>query len=335
MSIVDHCNLKADNVDMMRKVGQSLAKTIYVRPLTILLSGELGAGKTTFVQGLAAGLGIGGPVVSPTFALEQRYDNVLCHIDLYRLTSPEQARDVLAHSHDFPGIRIIEWAERSTEPIIAGISIKIEETARSSREIQISFQDINISSDEEITGWMDEVLLPENVRLHTRAVADVCGGIAQELIAQRRIVRPRALHAAALGHDLLRFLNFRDPVAGEPVATENQRTVWEGIRKSMPARHEDAAQKFYAMRGYGDIGSIIATHQGKPEEMDIEKRTIEQLALAYADKRIMFDKRISLKERFEYLRHRYGAAQKNQNYTERESAMEFVEKWLYPDGPPF
>ncbi|MDD5055233.1 MAG: tRNA (adenosine(37)-N6)-threonylcarbamoyltransferase complex ATPase subunit type 1 TsaE [Candidatus Peribacteraceae bacterium] len=335
MSIVDRCTLRADNVDEMRKIGQSLARTIYVQPVTILLSGELGAGKTTFVQGLARGLGVLGSVVSPTFALEQRYGDILCHIDLYRLTSPAQAHDVLAHSHDFPGIRIIEWPERTTESIDAGICIKIEETARSSREIQCTFQDIAIPSEKEITQWMDEVMLPENVRLHTRAVAGVSDVIAQELISQGRIVRPRALHAAALGHDLLRFLNFRATVAGEPMATDEQLTVWERFRKNMPARHEDAAEQFYAMRRYPETGSIIATHQGKPEEMDIEKRTIEQLALAYADKRIMFDTRIRLDERFAYLKKRYGSGNGKQDYEERETAMEHVEKWLFPDGTPF
>lgn len=335
MSIVDHCNLSADNVDKMRRIGRSLSKTIYVQPVTILLSGELGAGKTTFVQGLAQGLGIDDRVVSPTFALEQRYDNILCHIDLYRLASPAQAHGVLAHSQDFPGVRIIEWAERSTESIDAGITIRIEEESRSSRIVRLAFTDIAIPSDEEIAGWMEEVLLPENIQRHTQSVARVCEEIVQELSKQGRCVRTRALRAAALGHDLLRFLNFQTPAEGEPTASEKQRVVWERLRNNMPPRHEDAAQKFYTMNGYSEVGSIIATHQGKPEEMDPEQRTIEQLALAYADKRVMFDKRISLGERFAYLRNRYGSDNENREYDEREIAMEHVEKWLFPDGPPF
>ena len=64
----------------------------------LLLSGELGAGKTSLVQGLAAGLGITEAVTSPTFALAQHYSRpdapqqpVLVHLDLYRLELPEAA----------------------------------------------------------------------------------------------------------------------------------------------------------------------------------------------------------------------------------------------------
>ena len=335
MSTIDSCTIQAKSEDATRRTGSSLAKTIYTQPVTILLSGELGAGKTTFVQGLAAGLGIDDRVLSPTFALEQRYGNVLCHIDLYRLTSPEQAHQVLEHSHDFPGIRIIEWPERTTEQIDAGITISIEETGQSSRTIKCTFSDIAIPSDEEILQWMDEVMLPENIRLHTKAVAGVAHDIADALIGQGRMIRPRALHAASLGHDLLRFINFKAPLQSEPIPNEEQRKLWDSIRLEFPERHEDAAAKFYAQRGFPEVGSMIRTHQGKPEEMNNSHVTIEQLALAYADKRIMFAERISLDERFAYLKERYGAGEKKQGYEQRQETMKNVERSLFPDGPPF
>lgn len=85
-------------------------------PNTILaLSGELGAGKTTFVQGLAEGLGVEGPVVSPTFVLLNIYER-LYHFDLYRLKEPA---DFLALGFDEyfskGGICVIEWPERIQE----------------------------------------------------------------------------------------------------------------------------------------------------------------------------------------------------------------------------
>ena len=79
----------------------------------IALSGDLGAGKTTFVQGLALGLGIQEPIQSPTFVLLNAYQNLLYHFDLYRL---RQAADFtnLGFEEYFhlDGICAIEWPDR-------------------------------------------------------------------------------------------------------------------------------------------------------------------------------------------------------------------------------
>jgi tRNA threonylcarbamoyladenosine biosynthesis protein TsaE len=86
------------------------------RGLVIALSGELGAGKTRFVQGLARGLLIPDRVHSPTFTLVNEYAGgrlPLFHLDLYRLESREQI--LSAGIEEFlepPGVSVIEWAER-------------------------------------------------------------------------------------------------------------------------------------------------------------------------------------------------------------------------------
>jgi len=71
----------------------SLAHTLYNTPVTILLSGELGSGKTTFLNGFSEGLGIVENLQSPTFALEHRHTTAnglpFLHIDLYRLSGKE------------------------------------------------------------------------------------------------------------------------------------------------------------------------------------------------------------------------------------------------------
>ncbi len=89
---------------------------------TLLLVGELGAGKTTFVQALGKGLGIQDVIQSPTFTLLQEYPEgrvPLYHFDLYRLTSdevtalaPEQYWEAIEVE---PGIVAIEWPERLPE----------------------------------------------------------------------------------------------------------------------------------------------------------------------------------------------------------------------------
>ncbi len=84
--------------------------------LVIGLSGDLGAGKTQFVKGLARGLGITAPVRSPTFALVNIYSGgrlTLFHLDLYRLDSPEQIAAAGLEEYLQPrGVTVIEWAER-------------------------------------------------------------------------------------------------------------------------------------------------------------------------------------------------------------------------------
>jgi tRNA threonylcarbamoyladenosine biosynthesis protein TsaE len=83
------------------------------------LSGELGAGKTTFVQGLAKALGITQPIASPTFALERQYrtaeGQVLHHFDWYRLDSlaSVQSLGVEEYFGQITDITVIEWPERA------------------------------------------------------------------------------------------------------------------------------------------------------------------------------------------------------------------------------
>ncbi len=80
------------------------------------LSGNLGAGKTQFVQGLARGLGITARVQSPTFVLVHIYSGgrlTLFHLDLYRLDTPEQIAAVGLEEYLQPtGVTVVEWAER-------------------------------------------------------------------------------------------------------------------------------------------------------------------------------------------------------------------------------
>ena len=86
------------------------------RGLVIGLSGDLGAGKTQLVKGIARGLGIVARVHSPTFTLVNEYDGgrlPLFHLDLYRLETPEQICSAALEEFLRPdGVTVIEWAER-------------------------------------------------------------------------------------------------------------------------------------------------------------------------------------------------------------------------------
>lgn len=106
------------NAQATRLLGVHLGQTL-IAGSTILLTGDLGAGKTCLVQGIGAGLGITEPIVSPTFTLINEYEGgrlSLYHLDLYRLQPEEVTGLNLANYWDdaeYPlGIVAIEWAER-------------------------------------------------------------------------------------------------------------------------------------------------------------------------------------------------------------------------------
>ena len=108
-------NVNLTSPDETLAFGRKMATQL--PPGTILaLSGDLGAGKTTFVQGLAQGLGIVGPVQSPTFVLLNIYEG-LYHFDLYRLkNSTDFTKLGFEEYFHKGGICAIEWPDR-----IAGI----------------------------------------------------------------------------------------------------------------------------------------------------------------------------------------------------------------------
>src|SRR5919107_1437973 len=123
-------------------LGEHVAATL--QPGTfVLLHGDLGAGKTAFVRGLATGLGANpDDVSSPTFVLVQEYAGpaaTLYHVDLYRL-EPAEIDDLgLEDLVSGDGIVAIEWAERwRGRPDGAGvIEVKIEDAGEDRRRIEI------------------------------------------------------------------------------------------------------------------------------------------------------------------------------------------------------
>jgi tRNA threonylcarbamoyladenosine biosynthesis protein TsaE len=107
----------------------------------VLLSGELGAGKTAFVRGLAEGLGIdAAEVTSPTFTLVHEYRGgrlPLIHVDLYRL---EQASlDEIGLDEDLAvrGVLAIEWPERLVRVPAGHVDVRIRDTGGETRVIEI------------------------------------------------------------------------------------------------------------------------------------------------------------------------------------------------------
>ena len=113
--ICTHTTLTSHSEEETRKIARMLIKDLSL-PAVLALHGDLGSGKTAFVQGLADALGITEPVTSPTFTLVNEYcgKTHLYHIDVYRLAKPEDALFIGIEDYFLKkGLVAIEWAERA------------------------------------------------------------------------------------------------------------------------------------------------------------------------------------------------------------------------------
>jgi tRNA threonylcarbamoyladenosine biosynthesis protein TsaE len=124
-----------------RAVAARLAGELQ-RGAVLLLSGDLGSGKTAFVRGLAEGLGIDpDEVTSPTFTLVHEYRGgrlPLIHVDLYRLDRADLDEIGLDQDLAATGVIAVEWAERMSRPIPGAITVTLSDLGGDLREIGVS-----------------------------------------------------------------------------------------------------------------------------------------------------------------------------------------------------
>jgi tRNA threonylcarbamoyladenosine biosynthesis protein TsaE len=120
-------------------LAEQLARTLQPGRF-VLLHGDLGAGKTVFVRGLASGLGADpDAVTSPTFVLIQQYKGPvpLIHADLYRLDSAAAVEDLGLDELGNGGVVAVEWAEKMPRAPEGSVSVAIEDAGGNSRRITI------------------------------------------------------------------------------------------------------------------------------------------------------------------------------------------------------
>ena len=120
--------LETRTADDTRAAGAALAPFLRPRDV-VVLTGELGAGKTTFVQGVAAGLGATEHVASPTFTLVREYVSgrvPLAHVDLYRLDREQDVIDLaLDELEDGERALLVEWGDPVAE-LLAEDRLRVE-----------------------------------------------------------------------------------------------------------------------------------------------------------------------------------------------------------------
>lgn len=134
-------NSTEETVNVGYKLGRLLNKGDI-----ITLTGDLGAGKTAFTGGIAAGLGIKGYITSPTFTIVNEYEGELplYHFDVYRIADPDEMFEIGFEEYlEGSGIVVIEWADmvKSLLPSeFIGVDIKKDEiTGEDARIVTFNF----------------------------------------------------------------------------------------------------------------------------------------------------------------------------------------------------
>jgi tRNA threonylcarbamoyladenosine biosynthesis protein TsaE len=111
----------------------------------VVLSGELGAGKTTLIRGACRALGVTGPVTSPTFTIGQRYLGgrvPISHLDLYRLADLDgEDPALLADFLDPEGVAFVEWPEAGADRLgRPAVRVRLAHEAQERRRIEVVWE---------------------------------------------------------------------------------------------------------------------------------------------------------------------------------------------------
>jgi tRNA threonylcarbamoyladenosine biosynthesis protein TsaE len=111
--------IEIPTADAMRDLGRRLAAELRAGDL-LVLSGPLGAGKTTLVQGIGEGLGVRGPITSPTFVIARVHPSLaggpaLVHADAYRLGGVAEIDDLDLDASTDSSVTVVEWGEGLAE----------------------------------------------------------------------------------------------------------------------------------------------------------------------------------------------------------------------------
>jgi tRNA threonylcarbamoyladenosine biosynthesis protein TsaE len=131
----------SNSVEDTRRLGERMGALLRDGDV-VLLSGELGAGKTVFVQGIARGLGFERSVSSKSFVLLGEYPGkiTLYHADLFRLEAPEEVAELALEEISADGVLVVEWPERAGDEVLPEehVRVEFEVTGEVTRTLRIS-----------------------------------------------------------------------------------------------------------------------------------------------------------------------------------------------------
>jgi len=123
---MEDLEITTDGEEQTRAVGERIGRALRKGDV-LLLSGDLGTGKTCLTQGIGRGLGCEGPVNSPSFVLMNEYAGRerLFHADLYRIEDVEDLDELGLWDYAEQGVLVIEWPERGAE-LLPGDGVVVE-----------------------------------------------------------------------------------------------------------------------------------------------------------------------------------------------------------------
>jgi len=133
VNLIPAVSAKTSSVEETRSLASLLSKVFQAGDV-VVLSGDLGAGKTAFTQGLGLGLGVEHPVTSPTFTLANKYEGELTlnHLDVYRLEHFQEVEELgLSELIDSNSLTVIEWGNVISSVLTEGyleISLSLGES---------------------------------------------------------------------------------------------------------------------------------------------------------------------------------------------------------------
>jgi len=111
--------LRTSTPGATRRIGERIGRLLHAGDV-VLLSGELGAGKTVLAQGIGRGMGIADPIKSSSFVIMNEYQGPelrMYHADLYRLEDPEQVAELALDELAASGVLVVEWPERAPDEL--------------------------------------------------------------------------------------------------------------------------------------------------------------------------------------------------------------------------
>ena len=145
MTSTTHHTTEAEHT---RELGSELGRQLRAGDV-VVLTGEVGAGKTTFTQGLASGLGVRGPITSPTFVLARKHPSLiggpeLVHVDAYRIDGTLDLEDLDLDADLDAAVVVVEWGrgladELSPERVEVLLRRPVGDAEGDEREIVIDF----------------------------------------------------------------------------------------------------------------------------------------------------------------------------------------------------
>ncbi|MBI5412507.1 tRNA (adenosine(37)-N6)-threonylcarbamoyltransferase complex ATPase subunit type 1 TsaE [Candidatus Peregrinibacteria bacterium] len=273
---------KTRNVRETIQLGSNLAK-ILMPGDALFFFGNLGAGKTHFIKGVAQGLGIKEIIKSPTYAFVKSYTfkkEIFYHYDLYRAhdTHGLEALGIFESLENPRSIHAIEWSEHLNGKFPERRLEITMEAHDDCHTIRIHRVDPEAASLSAVPSFYKRFDTHAVIQKHCAQVARAAMAIAEAMMRLFKIVDVDLLCAAALSHDVMK----------------------------LQKKHAEAMADFLVEQGYPKTAALVRLHNvtallERPKAFD----TVEKKILYYADKRVAHDKIVSVQERLEEGRKRW------------------------------